>query len=239
MAQSQYDYSYRLRQELHRRIRRVAFFIAAVLVCLILFLRFVLFSVSVHTATMQPGTAPGAMLFVSPLFTTDGSRDFFTLKRGDAVLVFPHRQETSPFFSRMMDGIVSFITFQKITVFAKKSVADSAFLSRILGFPGDTMYMTDYVLYVKPAGAEHFLSEFELTGNDYEIFVSTLPKDWDNTIGISGSFSELKLDDDEYFLLCDNRTSSADSRIWGHVEGSQIHGKAVFRYFPFRTVSLL
>jgi signal peptidase I len=100
--------------------------------------------------------------------------------------------------------------------------------------------MNDYVLHIKPAGAEHFLNEFEqCETQDYTIRVAELPAGWDTTIGIAGFFPEMTLKDDEYFLLCDNRTSSSDSRIWGVVNGSQVIGRVLLRYFPFDTFSRL
>jgi signal peptidase I len=236
MAQSHYDYSFRLRQELHRKIRRVVFFIAAVLVCLALFLRFILFSVVLHTVSMEPKIESGTVLFVSPLFSARPPMPFFEINRGDVVLALPYdRQE--PLLDRALDAVISFATFQQIHYAGSGS--ESMFLTRAVGFPGDTIYMKDYQLYVKPAGADQFLTEFERTENDYEIRVDALPDGWNNTLGAAGSFSEMTLEDDEYFLLCDNRTASADSRVWGPVRGQRIQGRALLIYFPFDAVSLL
>jgi signal peptidase I len=99
--------------------------------------------------------------------------------------------------------------------------------------------LSDYVLFVKQRAASFFLSEFELAQNDYEIRVGTLPKSWDASIGAAGRFSEITLKDDEYFLLCDNRTVASDSRLWGVVRGDQIFGRALLKYFPFASASFL
>ncbi|GMO50492.1 MAG: signal peptidase I [Treponemataceae bacterium] len=236
MAQSRYDYSFRLRQELHRKIRRVAFFIAAVLVCLALFLRFILFSVVLYTVSMEPNIKSGTALFVSPLFSVRPLMPFFELNRGDVVLALPYERQ-EPLLSRALNAVVSFATFQQIRYAASGS--ESMFITRVIGFPGDTIFMKDYQLYVKPADANQFLTEFELRETDYEIQVNALPEGWNNTLGAAGSFSEMTLKDDEYFLLCDNRTVSADSRIWGPVRGSRIQGRALLIYFPFDAISLL
>ena len=37
---------------------------------------------------------------------------------------------------------------------------------------------------------------------------------------------------DDYFVLGDHRSSSSDSRSWGWVPRQNIHGKAVFIYWP-------
>jgi signal peptidase I len=236
MAQSHYDYSFRLRQELHRKIRRVVFFIVAVIVCLALFLRFILFSVGLHTVSMEPNVKPGTVLFVSPLFSARSPVPFFEFKRGDVVVTRPYEKQES-FLVRALNAVIAFATFQKIHYTAPAS--ESLFITRVVGFPGDTVYMKDYVLYIKPADASQFLTEFELRETDYEIRVEALPGGWDNSLGAAGSFSGITLDDDEYFLLCDNRIASADSRVWGPVRGSHIQGRALVIYFPFDAVSLL
>lgn len=42
----------------------------------------------------------------------------------------------------------------------------------------------------------------------------------------------IRLKDDEYFVMGDNRTESSDSRIWGPLKRSLITGRAFVRLFP-------
>ena len=50
---------------------------------------------------------------------------------------------------------------------------------------------------------------------------------------------EIRLADDEYFVLCDSRLDSDDSRnaSFGNVKKEQIVGKVAFTIKPFATVS--
>ena len=110
---------------------------------------------------------------------------------------------------------------------------------RIVGMPGDTIYMRDYVLYIKPAGERHFLTEFEIVEEPYNVTFYVPPADWDTEIGVKGSFDEITLGYNEYFVLADNRKSSDDSRLWGAVKKDEITAKVLMCYFPFRNFKLL
>ena len=43
-----------------------------------------------------------------------------------------------------------------------------------------------------------------------------------------------RLEEEEYFLLGDNRTNSIDSLNFGPVKADYIYGKVIFRYWPFK-----
>ena len=51
--------------------------------------------------------------------------------------------------------------------------------------------------------------------------------------GETSDFEKITLEEDEYFILGDNRAVSLDSRYIGPVKKSQIKGTADFIIFPF------
>ncbi len=95
------------------------------------------------------------------------------------------------------------------------------FIKRIIGLPSETVEIKDNKVAIynkdKPEGFvldEKYLAPEQMTlGN-----------------------SIIKLDDNEYFVLGDNRLQSSDSRRWGPVNKSLITGNAFLRPWPITKV---
>ncbi|MCR5372797.1 MAG: signal peptidase I, partial [Solobacterium sp.] len=91
-------------------------------------------------------------------------------------------------------------------------------IKRLIGLPGDTVEMKDSVLYVNgEAVAEDYLDS-EYAAQFGDAFFSDI--------------EEVQLDQNEYYVLGDNRINSRDSRYYGPFSGEQIRAKAVFIVFP-------
>lgn len=83
-------------------------------------------------------------------------------------------------------------------------------IKRIIGMPGDTVSIRDNTIYVNGEEVEE-----------------------DYAYGETSDYEEITLDDDEYFILGDNRPISKDSRYFGPVKEDEIIGKVIFRLWPF------
>jgi signal peptidase I len=97
--------------------------------------------------------------------------------------------------------------------------------------------MKNYILYIKKQGDSHYLTEYEIVNKNYNLEINQIPEDWNKEVGVPGDTKQIDLLKDEYFLLCDNRISSVDSRFFGPIQNNRIAGKVICRYFPFSSIS--
>lgn len=221
-------FSYSLKKERQRRIVSLIVFCICLYIFINLVITYLIYPVYQYSCSMIPDVPEKSLVMVSPVVKN--------YERGDVVLLEARNKTDAVFFKRQADRLVRFFTAQKISIFEKTELpASKVHLRRVVGMPGDTIYMRDYVLYVKPAGEKHFLTEFEIVNRPYNVTFFVPPADWDTGIGVKGSFDERTLGYNEYFVLADNRKSSDDSRLWGTVQKSEIKAKALTCYFPFKS----
>ena len=237
------EYSFLLRQ--HRR-RNETFLIGFILIIFFICLfwqTFLLFPVTVSSESMKPIIDSGDVLMVTPLASikpVNGGIPVISsivhcidLKRGDVVLVSFSAEKQVPAIKKAINSVVKFVTFQRYSILEDASlVTESDSVRRIIGFPGDTLYMKDCVLYIKPADTSHALTEFELSDIQYDIFIEGTDASWSREIGFPGEMDTVVLKDDEYFVLADDRSHGIDSRYYGPVNGVNIRGRVLFRYWP-------
>lgn len=231
MALKVTDFSYTLKKQHKKTVTKVIFFILLYFFIINFILTFLIFPVRQLSSSMQPNIMESSCLMVTTLLKNPD--------RGDIVLLKARSQTKEGFFKKILNKTIAFFTAQQIFL---NEMQDSPCvkneLRRVVGLPGDTIYMRDYILYICPENEKYFLTEFEVSPKKYSVAFFTPPSTWDTSIGVSGSFEKITLKDDEYFLLGDNRKSCDDSRLWGPVKLSSIKAKALFTYFPFTNLKL-
>ena len=95
---------------------------------------------------------------------------------------------------------------------------DERIIKRVIALPGETISCEKGIIYVNDRKLE----------DDYGT-------------GLNGDFEKVKLGDNEYFVLGDNRNNSTDSRFEqvGNIDGDDIVGKAWVRVYPFNEFGLV
>lgn len=88
-------------------------------------------------------------------------------------------------------------------------------IKRVIGLPGETITYENNKLYIN---GKHIEDNYALSNmEDFEL---------------------VKLGEDEFFVMGDNRENSKDSRMIGPVKKEQIQGKAKLVIFPFSKVGI-
>lgn len=216
-----------MKRELEQRILTIVFAVVVCFIFLSLFMNFILFPVNNKSVSMSPSIPSGSVEFVSPLFRTPN--------RGDIMLLNSVQKPAMHIPARLLNTFAGFFTAQHYFPFTSTgSVSGTPMIRRVAAIPGDTIYMENYILHVRPRGSQNYLSEFEVTDMKYSVSISSTPDGWDGEMGVAGKTNPYTLGKDEYFVLGDNRMQCADSRLWGTVSSSQFKGKVVLLYFPFK-----
>ncbi len=95
------------------------------------------------------------------------------------------------------------------------------YVKRVVGVPGDTLYIKNGLLYVNEETVEEYFNDRIAEPGLLE--------------------SEVTLGEDEYFVMGDNRNNSSDSRdpSVGNIHRRDIIGRAFIRIWPFSKFGIL
>ena len=122
-------------------------------------------------------------------------------------------------------------------------------VKRLIGMPGDTVYMRDGVVYVNGVaqrqgpGARGFVGDPAQSRPD-----DTSPLfDWQKRIALRDTrfgsapavpthdnWGPLLIPPGDYFMMGDNRYCSKDSRYWGVVPRDNVRGRPLFVYYSYK-----
>jgi signal peptidase I len=132
-----------------------------------------------------------------------------------------------------------------IIVFRWPVNPDINFVKRVVGVPGDTLWMHDgelsrnghdlrerYVTHLSPntdpyADAFNWQRDYLVSSLHAGTGPATLPRYWPSR----NNWGPLIVPPGHYFVLGDNRDNSLDSRYWGFVPDSLVRGTPLFVYF--------
>jgi len=94
-----------------------------------------------------------------------------------------------------------------------------SYIKRVIGVPGDRIRIDAGQVYVNGGALA-------------EAYVPPDEKDYSSW----RDGQEQQVPQGKYFVLGDHRNQSSDSRMWGYVPRENIYGKAVFVYWPLKSM---
>lgn len=105
---------------------------------------------------------------------------------------------------------------------------DSYYIKRVIGLPGETIVIKDGLVYlIDDEGNEIYLNEdygYYVNAQVMEAYLASVP---------------IKIPEDQYFVLGDNRNRSYDSRQIGLIKKEDILGKAWVRFYPLSSFKFI
>lgn len=111
----------------------------------------------------------------------------------------------------------------EVIVFRSPQDTSQFFIKRIIGLPGETIQIRNNEIIITN---EQYPKGFILDESAY----------LDKGQTTAGDF-KINIDQNEYFVLGDNRSHSSDSRIWGAVNKNLVSGRVFLRAWPFNDIS--
>lgn len=109
-----------------------------------------------------------------------------------------------------------------VVVFKYPRNPQEYFIKRVIALPGESVEFKDGEVYIY----NEIYEDGVVLDEDY------LPEDRETFS--NGRNEVVKLNNDEYFVLGDNRNASKDSRVFGPVNKNLIIGSVLLRAWPFK-----
>jgi signal peptidase I len=118
-------------------------------------------------------------------------------------------------------------------------------VKRLVGTPGDTLYMRNAILYVNGIAQRQGYGVAAQVDPDIGNSVDSL-FDWQKKVGLKSSrfgaapaqpthdnWGPFVVPPDRLFMMGDSRYNSKDSRYWGFVPRENVRGKPLFVYYSY------
>ncbi|WP_445635742.1 signal peptidase I [Nostoc sp. DSM 114161] len=135
-----------------------------------------------------------------------------TLHTGDRLVV----EKISYHFHPPITGDI--IVFQPPAELQRRGYPqDQAFIKRVIGQPGEVISVVRGEVYINN----------QRLAEDYIAELANQP------------FQPVKVPEDQFFVMGDNRNDSNDSRYWGFLPRKNIIGRATFRFWPLNRIGFI
>jgi signal peptidase I len=147
-------------------------------------------------------------MFIAQPFIVNGESMLPTFENGDYLII----DEVSYRTTEPERG--------EVVVFRYPGDDKRFLIKRIIALPGEQISISGDTINIK-----------DVDGNDVQLDESYIRTDF-------SSYGTWQLEDEEYFVMGDNRNASSDSRSWGVLKRDRIVGKTFLRLFPFSGIGL-
>jgi signal peptidase I len=115
-----------------------------------------------------------------------------------------------------------------VVVFKYPDEPERDFIKRVIGLPGETLELRNKKVYINgqplEEGYVHFLDP---VAQGQEV----------TSIDVRERYGPVRVPEDQYFVMGDNRDNSQDSRYWGFLPAHYIKGKALMIYWSYESGS--
>jgi len=131
-----------------------------------------------------------------------------------------------------------------VVVFTPPHEPDKNYVKRLVGMPGDTLFMRDKVLFVNGVPVSE---PYARHADPMDINSPAMRWQVDHLLDQAhrthyrpsrDNWGPVTVPIQRYFVLGDNRDDSEDSRYWGFVDQAAIKGKPLFVYYSFNPRTL-
>lgn len=134
----------------------------------------------------------------------------------------PTLKDSQKGFSNVISLILSGVDRGEVVVVKSPEVEGELWVKRVVGVPGDIISYKNNVLEVNGQVVE-------------ESYVVSNPQTYQKAL----DFTDLKLGEDEYFLMGDNRDHSKDSRVVGPFHKDVLVAKGIYILYPFDEMKVI
>jgi len=168
---------------------------------------------------------------IADLSSISGASMLPTLLDGDKVWVNKLAYDVKIPFTEISLAEVSDPVHGDIVIIDSKE-AQKRLVKRIVGIPGDTVYIQNNTLVINGVAAEHEVISNEID-NSFVIIEEHLPEKSHQARLLKGftsrrasNYGPTVVPADQYFVLGDNRHNSADSRNYSFIPREEIIGRS-------------
>ncbi len=196
--------SYFTKENLKAELKELVETVVFVIVALIIIRFFIFEPRIIPSASMHPNLIEKDRLIIERF-----SRFYSSPQRGDIVVFYPPNEPIREGFGNLMARLTG--------LFCK----DIAYIKRVIGTPGDTVE-------VKKEADE----TFGVYINGVKLDEPYIQSPYESPECTEKMYCNITLEDNEYFMMGDNRGNSFDSRYWGPVTKDRIIGINKFRFWP-------